>query len=132
MRPMTATGLPSGLSWEQFLELLEQDEYKNAELIDGPLAHLPSGVFTANAAWLSCAGIAHNLLHAAATLASRYHATARSGTLRRHLIGVPARISHRGRDQIILHLPEHWPWAQPWLMLWDRVLGDGLPPPVAA
>jgi hypothetical protein len=89
-------------------------EQLNAELIDGPLAHLPSGVFTANAAWLSCAGIAHNLLHAAATLASRYHATARSGTLRRHLIGVPARISHRGRDQIILHLPEHWPWYDAW------------------
>jgi len=34
-------------------------EQLNAELIDGPLAHLPSGVFTANAAWLSCAGIAH-------------------------------------------------------------------------
>jgi len=54
------------------------------------------------------------LLHAAAALASRYHATARSGTLRRHLIGVPARISHRGRDQIILHLPEHWPWYDAW------------------
>ena len=26
-------------------------------------------MFTANAAWLSCAGIAHNLLHAAAALA---------------------------------------------------------------
>jgi hypothetical protein len=89
-------------------------EQLNAELIDGPLAHLPSGVFTANAAWLSCAGIAHNLLHAAAALASRYHATARSGTLRRHLIGVPARIVHRGRDQIILHLPEHWPWYDAW------------------
>ena len=71
-------------------------------------------MFTANAAWLSCAGIAHNLLHAAAALASRYHATARSGTLRRHLIGVPARIAHRGRDQIILHLPEHWPWYDAW------------------
>lgn len=32
---MTATALPSGLSWEQFLELLDHDEYKNAELIDG-------------------------------------------------------------------------------------------------
>ena len=30
-----AVTLPSGLSWEQFLELLDQDEYKNAELIDG-------------------------------------------------------------------------------------------------
>src|SRR5947199_3147274 len=32
---MTATVLSSGVSWAQFLELLEQDEYKNAELIDG-------------------------------------------------------------------------------------------------
>ena len=30
-----ATALPSGLTWEQFLELLDQDEYKSAELIDG-------------------------------------------------------------------------------------------------
>jgi Uma2 family endonuclease len=35
MRPITATALPSGQSWEQFLELLDQDEYLNAELIDG-------------------------------------------------------------------------------------------------
>jgi hypothetical protein len=41
-----------------------------ADLIDGPLAHLPSGHFAANAAWLTCAGIAHNLLRAAATLAN--------------------------------------------------------------
>ena len=47
-------------------------------------------------------------------LASRYHGTARSGTLRRQLIAVPARIAHRGRDQIILHLPEHWPWPDAW------------------
>lgn len=30
-----ATALPSGLTWEQFLELLDQDEYRSAELIDG-------------------------------------------------------------------------------------------------
>jgi hypothetical protein len=89
-------------------------EQLNAELIDGPLAHLPSGRFTANAAWLTCTGIAHNLLHAAATLASRSHASARSGTLRRHLITVPARIAHRGRDRIVLHLPAHWPWYDAW------------------
>src|SRR5512133_206326 len=84
-----------------------------AELIDGPLAHLPSGNFSANAAWLTCAAISHNLLRAAGTAASRYHGTARSGTLRRHLVAVPARIAHRGRDQIVLHLPEHWPWYDP-------------------
>jgi hypothetical protein len=33
-----------------------------ADLIDGPLAHIPSGLFAANCAWLACAVIAHNLL----------------------------------------------------------------------
>jgi hypothetical protein len=32
-----------------------------ADLKAGPLAHLPSGQFAANAAWLTLAGIAHNL-----------------------------------------------------------------------
>ena len=108
-------------------------EQLNAELIDGPLAHLPSGSFAANAAWLTCAGIAHNLLHAAATLASAHHATARSGTLRRHLITVPARIAHRGRDQIILHLPEHWPWSDAWDGLFEAThRADHRAPPAHA
>jgi len=81
-----------------------------AELINGPLAHLPSGDFAANAAWLTCAGIAHNLLRAAATLASRRHGTARAATVRRELINFPARLAHRGRDRVILHLPQYWPW----------------------
>jgi hypothetical protein len=33
-----------------------------ADLIDGPLAHIPSGRFGANSAWVLCAAIAHNLL----------------------------------------------------------------------
>ncbi len=41
-----------------------------ADWTDGPLAHLPSGFFPANAAWLTCAAIAHNLLRAAGSLAS--------------------------------------------------------------
>jgi hypothetical protein len=53
------------------------------DLIDGPLAHLPSGDFAANAAWLTCAGIAHNLLRAAVTLASRRHRKARCARVRR-------------------------------------------------
>ena len=44
-----------------------------AELIDGPLAHLPSGRFTANNAWLACIAIAHNFTRATATLAGRPH-----------------------------------------------------------
>jgi hypothetical protein len=40
-----------------------------ADLIDGPLAHLPSGRFAANSAWAICAALTHNLLRAAGTLA---------------------------------------------------------------
>ena len=51
-----------------------------ADLSDGPLAHLPSGEFTANAAWLMIAAMAQNLLRAAGTLAGRRHARARAAT----------------------------------------------------
>jgi hypothetical protein len=81
-----------------------------ADLIDGPLAHLPSGHFDANAAWTVCAAIAHNLLRATGSLASAFHAKARGATLRRHLVCVPARLA-RPQGRPILHLPEHWPWA---------------------
>ncbi len=79
-----------------------------ADLTSGPLAHLPSGCFPANAAWLTCAAIAHNLTRAAGALASAFHARARGATIRRHLIDVAARIARHGRGQITLHLPEGW------------------------
>jgi hypothetical protein len=71
-----------------------------ADLTSGPLAHLPSGKFTANAAWLALAGIAHNLLRAAAgCLASARHARARGITIRAELIDVAARIARHGRGR---------------------------------
>ncbi len=42
-----------------------------ADLIDGPIAHLPSGRFSANSAWAICGAITHNLLDAGGTLTSR-------------------------------------------------------------
>jgi hypothetical protein len=39
-----------------------------ADLIDGPLAHMPSGRFAANAAWLTLAAMTHNLTRAASNL----------------------------------------------------------------
>jgi hypothetical protein len=91
-----------------------------AELIDGPLAHLPSGRFDANNAWLSCIAIAHNLTRAAATLAGRRYATARPATVRRHLINLASRIARHARG-VTVHLPEHWPWQHPWLRLFTAV-----------
>lgn len=102
-----------------------------ADLIDGPLAHLPSGRFAANSAWTTCAALAHNLLRAAGTMTGPDEAVARGATLRRTLINVPARLA-RPQRRPLLHLPAHWPWAKRWLSLWGRVLGDDLPPPVAA
>jgi hypothetical protein len=99
-----------------------------ADLIDGPLAHLPSGRFAANSAWAICAAICHNLLRAAGTLASRTHAVARGATLRRHLVTVPARLTRPQRRRV-LHLPAHWPWATAWTTLWRTAFGTGPPAP---
>ena len=102
-----------------------------ADLIDGPLAHLPSGRFAANSAWAICAAITHNLLRAVGTLTSDTHSVARGATLRRHIVTVPARLARPQRRRI-LHLPAHWPWAQQWTVLWTRVFGPSTGPPIAA
>jgi hypothetical protein len=100
-----------------------------ADLIDGPLAHLPSGRFSANAAWAICAAITHNLLRAAGTLTSDRHASARGATLRRQVVAVPARLARPQRRRV-LHLPAHWPWATPTNTLWNAVFATS--PPTAA
>ena len=105
-----------------------------ADLIDRPLAHLPSGHFGANSAWALCAAIAHNLLHTAGILASGpdaagAHARARGATLRRQLITVPARLARPARTPV-LHLPSRWPWAPAWQRLWHHTTGHS--PPAAA
>ena len=85
-----------------------------AELKDGPLAHLPSGSYPANAAWVSCAVTAFNLARAAAVAADL--ATIRWASLRAKIINVPARVARSGR-RVVLHLPTHWPWADSWAKL---------------
>ncbi|MGH3847658.1 MAG: IS1380 family transposase, partial [Pseudonocardiaceae bacterium] len=100
-----------------------------SDLIDGPLAHMPSGRFGANSAWVLCAAIAHNLLRATAVLAGQRHAVARGATLRRRIINIPARLA-RPQRRPILHLPSHWPWADAWLTLWHNTIG-WRPPPLA-
>jgi hypothetical protein len=99
-----------------------------ADLNDGPLAHLPSGKFNANAAWLAVAAISHNLLRAAGTLAGRRHARARAATVRRDLVAVAARTARRGRGRLTLHLPEGWHREREWMNLFEAACG----PPAAA
>ena len=107
-----------------------------ADLIDGPLAHLPSGRFASNSAWAICAMITHNLLRAAGTLSTQRLSTdrlavARGATLRRQIVNVPARLA-RPQRRPVLHLPAHWPWAQRWLAIWHGVFEHALGPPAPA
>ena len=104
-----------------------------ADLIDGPMAHLPSGRFASNHAWALCAAMTHNLLRAADTLDLSRPAVARGATLRRQIIRVPARLA-RPQRRPILHLPEHWPWATKWMAIWTGVFShdQAHAPPAAA
>jgi Transposase DDE domain group 1 len=105
-------------------------EQVHADLKNSALAHLPSGKFTANAAWLVLAVIAFNLTRAAATLTgSPRLATATTATIRRTLITVPARAASRAR-RLILHLPTGWPWADPWTELFTRTSDPPPSPPM--
>jgi DDE family transposase len=96
-------------------------ENVHADLKASALAHLPSGVFTANAAWLVCAVMAFNLTRAAATLTKAAAlAKAATATIRRKLINVPARIATSAR-RLHLHLPSRWPWEAAWSALYTAL-----------
>ncbi len=101
-------------------------EQVHADLKDSALAHLPSGRFTANAAWLVLATIAFNLTRAAATLTATTLARARTATIRRTLINLPARIASSAR-RLTLHLPRDWPWEQAWKTLFTSAFGRNTP-----
>jgi len=92
----------------------------HADLKDSALAHLPSGRFNANAAWLVLAVMAFNLTRAAATITGPGLARARTATIRRTLITVPARIASSAR-RLTLHLPRGWPWEPAWNTLFNSL-----------
>ncbi len=93
-------------------------EQVHADLKHAALAHLPSGKFTANAAWLVLAVIAFNLTRAAATITGPGFARATTATIRRKLIVVPARVASSAR-RVTLHLPTGWPWEVAWSDLFN-------------
>lgn len=101
-------------------------EQVNAELKAGPLAHMPSGKFGANAAWLVAAAMAHNLIRTAATIIGGKLARARALSIRHKIITIPARIARRAR-RLILHLPVEWKWAKHFDRLWATTLSPPEP-----
>lgn len=101
-------------------------EQVNADLKASALAHMPSGKFTANAAWLVLTVMAFNLTRTAGTVAAGAMARATTATIRRQVITVAARIARRSR-RLVLHLPESWTWETQW----RRLFAHAHSPPVA-
>jgi hypothetical protein len=72
------------------------------------LAHLPSGRFGANAAWLAVCGMAYNLARWTGRLGVG-EARMSPKTLRVRYLEVPGRLTRSARRPT-LHLPARWPW----------------------
>ncbi len=86
------------------------------------MEHCPSGHFFANAAWLACAVLAHNLIRWTARLGDLHphEQLTVARTIRTKFIALPGRIVNRsGRH--VLRLPEKWPWAQTFITALDQI-----------
>ncbi len=87
------------------------------ELKEGSgLSHVPSGHFYANAAWLACAVLAHNLVRWTAALGEIIpnDQLVVTRTVRTRVLSVPGRlVNHAGT--LTLRAPQQWPWAKTFL-----------------
>ena len=111
---------------EERRKTVEADRYHRAHAVcelairdqkeSAGLAHLPSGVFAANAAWLLITALAHNTYRWIPLLAgTRTPGQLTTGkSIRRRLFGIPARLVNHGGKHI-LRLPARWPWATTYL-----------------
>ncbi len=86
------------------------------------LEHCPSGRFFANAAWLGCAVLAHNLIRWTASLGD-VHPDGQltvTRTIRTRLLALPGRLVNRSR-RWTLRLPARWPWATAFTTALNRI-----------
>jgi hypothetical protein len=76
------------------------------------MEHCPSGDFSANAAWMCCAVLAHNLIRWSAHLGDLVedNTLVVAATLRTRYFSVPARLVNRSGTPT-LRGPTLWPWA---------------------
>ncbi len=77
------------------------------------LEHCPSGRFFANAAWLACAVLAHNLTRWTATLGDIHpdqQLTVTATDPHHRVFALPGRLVNRS-GRLVLRLPQDWPWA---------------------
>jgi len=86
------------------------------------LEHCPSGKFFANAAWLCCAVLAHNLIRWSADLGdiTPDDQLTVARTVRTRLIALPGRlVNHSGKHR--LRFPKRWPWRHTFLNALDKL-----------
>ena len=86
------------------------------------LEHCPSGQFSANAAWLCCAVLAHNLIRWTVQLGNVHpdDQLTVARTIRTRLIALPGRIVNRSGHPT-LRLPTRWPWAEQFLTALEQL-----------
>jgi len=91
------------------------------------LEHVPSGHFNANAAWLVCAALAHDLIRWSAMLGELVDADhlVVARTFRTRFLSVPARLV-RPSGKPTLRGPLAWPWAKEFTRALDLL--RALPP----
>jgi hypothetical protein len=77
------------------------------------MEHCPSGNFSANAAWMCCAVLAHNLIRWSARIGGLVDEDTLvvARTLRTRYFSVPGRLVNRSK-KMTLRMPTHWPWAE--------------------
>jgi hypothetical protein len=93
------------------------------DLKDGAgMEHCPSGHFYANAAWLACAVLAHNLTRWTARLGGVHpdDQLTVTRTIRSRLLALPGRMVNRS-GQPVLRLPERWPWKRTFNTALDKL-----------
>ena len=109
---VTNVGLPS-VEADRFHRQHATVELAIRDLKEGAgLEHCPSGRFFANAGWLACAVLAHNLVRWTACLGDLHPADRLTvtSTVRSQVLSVPGRLVNRA-GRLVLRLPERWPWA---------------------
>jgi Transposase DDE domain group 1 len=86
------------------------------------LEHCPSGRFFANAAWLACTVLAHNIVRWTARLGGVHpdEQLTVTRTIRTQLLALPGRLVNRSR-RWVLRLPARWPWASSFNTALDRI-----------
>lgn len=86
------------------------------------LEHCPSGQFFANAAWLACAVLAHNITRWTIRLGhpEPVEQLTVTRTIRTRLYALPGRLVNRS-GKLTLRLPANWPWATTFTRTLDHI-----------